>query len=149
MGYTLKLDEDLVPYKTLCKSFPYPISSANVSNAKITLYVKDETSSEIAWGAKSIKIPNYGATGNIHYETYSLAPPESHFWVSSDSQCEELNENFNMYPCCQGKKSCRLYSKGKIFVIFSPEFFVETYITLPPPLILLIKMNRIIYFIFF
>ena len=110
MGYELKLDEDFVPYKTLCKPFPYPISSSKVSEANIKLYVKDESSTGVAWGAKSIQIPNYGANGNVQYETYSIAPPESRFWVSTDSQCEELNEKFNTYPCCQDKKWCRLYS---------------------------------------
>ena len=125
MGFELKLDETFVPYKTLCKSFPYPISSAEVSNAKINLYVKDKTSTGIAWGAKSIQIPNYAANGNVNYETYSLAPPEPRFWLSTDSQCEELNEDFNMYPCCQSKKSCRLYSKGKKFLNLSLEIVLN------------------------
>ena len=135
MGYELKLDEDLVPYKTLCKSFPYPISSAKVSEAHINMYVKDKTSTAIAWGANSIQIPNYGANGNIgQYETYSLAPPESRFWVSTDSQCEELKQSFNMYPCCQDKKSCRLYTKGKHFLSSAFNLLLKIYnffITLP------------------
>ena len=127
MGYELKLDEDFVPYKTLCKPFPYPISSSKVSEANIKLYVKDESSTGVAWGAKSIQIPNYGANGNVQYETYSIAPPESRFWVSTDSQCEELNEKFNTYPCCQDKKWCRLYSKGNIFLNFNLETFIKNY----------------------
>ena len=117
--YELKLDKDFIPYKTLCKPFPFSMSSAKVSSVEIKLVVDKDITSSVAWRAKSVKIPNYEATENVQYSTYSLAPPEPQFWVSTDAKCEELSNDFNMLPCCVGKKSCRLYSKGKIIPIFA------------------------------
>ena len=50
--------------------------------SKVSVNIENEENLNVTWGANSVHIPNYIRDGYVSYEQYSLAPPESRFWVS-------------------------------------------------------------------
>ena len=96
-------------FKTFCNDVPPSITLTKVSKVMIKI---QNGAHGVAWAVNSILIPNYEINGIIYYHSYSMAPPETRFWVSSDSECEILDQNTNLYPCCSNGRWCPLYLKG-------------------------------------
>ena len=111
MEFKLSLNDDIRGRKTICNTFTFKIPFAKVS--KVMVSIEIEGASNVTWGANLLRIPNFIRDGYVSYDQYSLAPPESRFWVSSNRLCEELGNMNNDYPCCSMKKACPLYTKGK------------------------------------
>ena len=91
--------------------------------SKVSVSIENEESLNVTWGANSVHIPNYIRDGYVSYEQYSLAPPESRFWVSTNRQCEELSNINNDYPCCSMGKNCHLYAKGEYIYKNNFDYF--------------------------
>ena len=96
--------------KTLCKTFP--VASPSFKIAKVVIRATNDSDENVGWPLKTVFIQSYPSVGSSFYESYSLAPPEPRFWVSSNEKCEEVGASVNSFPCCTNGKWCRLYSRG-------------------------------------
>ena len=114
LEYELRLDGGTnETAQTLCKSFSALTPTAEISKVMIKIKTTDSQYSA-SWAAQSVMIPDRLNDNEREYRMYSLAPPQSHFWVSTNYECEDLENNVHSYPCCPNGQWCRLYSAGKL-----------------------------------
>ena len=114
LEYELRLDGGTnETTQTLCKSFSALTPTAEISKVMIKIKTTDSQYSA-SWAAQSVMVPDRLNDSGRKYRMYSLAPPQSHFWVSTNYECEDLEKNVHSYPCCPNGQWCRLYSAGKL-----------------------------------
>ena len=117
LEYELKLDDGRSETtQTLCRSFSASTPTAEISNVMIKIKTTDSQYSA-AWAAQYVMVPDRLNDKRGDYRMYSLAPPQSHFWVSTNHDCENLENNVHLYPCCPNGQWCRLYSAGRLSVL--------------------------------